>query len=903
MNPYEVLGVDRNANEKTIRSAYRRLARQWHPDSFQTEVEKENAEHKMKEISEAFDILKTPEKRRIFDAENPISENVYEYYANKKTKDKTKSSADIEKEKQRKAVLQFLDIEYQHKKEILDMFDELATGAINDAFSNEEYLEYLELVIAEQQDCITKIQKIIVVAKKKRINGLEAAFMKAQEVIDELIQKESTTPKTLEKAHYAEETRILTEKINELIGSFPTRIRDITSFNLLDKTWEFDNDKQLNSVRNEHKKQVMKLLKDIKWIQRTSSARNIAIGLIDTFDSQSPFGIERNTLDECKEIVEEFRQTLNLNLQELRDKFWKEKCEYSQNASGQIILDGFKSFIDAEEYKGTFICPPHINSVREDAFYWLKNVDSISISASLVNNDTEIGLPIGSLKNLIITFGESSQKVVIFPGIHYSEITRKGDYICISDSDLNVYSYKHFNFILVDAKGVYVYDEKRICELNGVTSMEKLRKCGYDSRWKGHQLQIHTWAQVTNRLPNPNLMKNLPVSIESAKEWISMNKASFEKVFLANDEKLKSRVIRLYVALGALNGRYCHAQAEWLISKLDISKMYRTRLERFPKEKQDIEDPIFSVPKSAVDLVQENIDNKEFLPYVFAFLEGYKLFKSEAKKANVELSPEFIISAAPQYIFHRKVDNTTAFVRQLLEIEKDINVKIADRILRFYTIVQRNLNNSIDKNIIETVDNYDSSKMHYKFFDIEELQSYIAFANDFRLKEQFQESNTHYGVEAENVFLSSNSHAIEIIDGENKRIAIVILNLLDEGELFADIMKCTNKSIKVLETIKRALTDQRDCNNLITGISIGMNEAPRSTKYNEWRKVIQDSNVDWIQEISWIKFEYLFKSYILGTSYKGYRARFMVDGKEQHLDSPNPWDNPRISRRRNPRYW
>lgn len=903
MNPYEVLGVDRNANDKTIKSAYRKLVRKWHPDLFQTEVEKKNAECKMQEISDAFDMLKTSEKRRIFDKENPVSANVYEYYANKQTKEKTNKnktqySTDIENEKQKKAVLQFLDVEYKHKNEILEMFAELATGAVNDAFSNEEYLEYLELVLEEQQDCITKIQKIVVVAKQKQISGLEAVFRQAQEVIEELTQKGNETPKTLEQAHYVEETRILTEKINELINSFPARVDSITTFNFLDKTWEFDDDSQLNSARNGYKKQVKELLKDIKWIQKTALARNIEVGLISVLDLQDSYYREKITLDECKKRVEKCMKILSLNLQGLREKFWKEECEYSKNSSGQIILKGFKSIFKTEEYRGTFICPPHISGIASGAFYWLKKVHSISISAHLVNDDDAIELPEGSLKNLIITFGTHSQSVAITK-VEDKEITRKGDYICISSK----YSFSGFDFVLVDAKGIYVYDDKKICELNGVTSMKELEKHACCEEWKGYQLQIHTWAQVTKKLPEPNVMMLLPVSVESAKEWIKMDKTNFEDVLLSSDEKLKSRVIRLYVALGALNGNYCHAQAEWLISKLDISKMYRSRLERFPKEKQENEDPMFSVPKSAVDLVQENMDNKDFLPYVFAFLEGYKLFKSEAKKANVELSPEFIISTAPQYIFHQKTDNSTTFVKQLLEIERNINVKIADRILGFYTMVQRQRKNAISKNIIETVDNYASSGMHYKFFDIELLQSYIAFAKDFRLKERFQKCKTYYGVEAENVFLSSNSHAIEIIDDENKRIAIVIFNLLDEGELFADIMTCENKSIEVLETIRRALMDQKNCNNLVTGTSIGMNEAPRTSRYNEWRKVIQDSSADWKQEVRWIKFEYLFKSDVLGTSYKGYRARFMVDGKQQYLDAPNPWDNPKISPRRSEKWY
>lgn len=40
MNPYEVLGVARDANEKAIKMAYRELVRKWHPDLFQNAKEK-----------------------------------------------------------------------------------------------------------------------------------------------------------------------------------------------------------------------------------------------------------------------------------------------------------------------------------------------------------------------------------------------------------------------------------------------------------------------------------------------------------------------------------------------------------------------------------------------------------------------------------------------------------------------------------------------------------------------------------------------------------------------------------------------------------------------------------------------------------------------------------------------
>ncbi len=61
---YEVLGVDRKADEDTIKSAYRKLAMQYHPDKNKGN---KAAEEKFKEATEAYEILKEPEKRRQYD--------------------------------------------------------------------------------------------------------------------------------------------------------------------------------------------------------------------------------------------------------------------------------------------------------------------------------------------------------------------------------------------------------------------------------------------------------------------------------------------------------------------------------------------------------------------------------------------------------------------------------------------------------------------------------------------------------------------------------------------------------------------------------------------------------------------------------------------------------------------
>ena len=61
---YATLGVSREATPEEIKKAFRKLARQYHPD---TATDKKAAEEKFKEINEAHEVLSDPEKRRKYD--------------------------------------------------------------------------------------------------------------------------------------------------------------------------------------------------------------------------------------------------------------------------------------------------------------------------------------------------------------------------------------------------------------------------------------------------------------------------------------------------------------------------------------------------------------------------------------------------------------------------------------------------------------------------------------------------------------------------------------------------------------------------------------------------------------------------------------------------------------------
>ena len=61
---YEILGINKDASESDIKSAFRKAAKRYHPDLHPGDAE---AEKKFKEINEAYEILSDPQKKAQYD--------------------------------------------------------------------------------------------------------------------------------------------------------------------------------------------------------------------------------------------------------------------------------------------------------------------------------------------------------------------------------------------------------------------------------------------------------------------------------------------------------------------------------------------------------------------------------------------------------------------------------------------------------------------------------------------------------------------------------------------------------------------------------------------------------------------------------------------------------------------
>src|SRR5690348_18163598 len=70
---YDLLGVSRKATAKDIRTAFRKLARKYHPDLNPGD---KSAEEKFKQLQEAYDVLSDSKKRQMYDQYGFYSDNI-----------------------------------------------------------------------------------------------------------------------------------------------------------------------------------------------------------------------------------------------------------------------------------------------------------------------------------------------------------------------------------------------------------------------------------------------------------------------------------------------------------------------------------------------------------------------------------------------------------------------------------------------------------------------------------------------------------------------------------------------------------------------------------------------------------------------------------------------------------
>ncbi len=145
-NLYEILEVSEKASKEVIEKAYRVLAKKYHPD-LQEETQKQEAEIKMKQINDAYDILSNEEKRKQYDMELE-KERLEEKQHNAQQYQNAQVENDVQRDyENRQAQMEYenkqVQMEYENKQAQIEYQNkQKIQNEINKAY-NDAYYTYL----------------------------------------------------------------------------------------------------------------------------------------------------------------------------------------------------------------------------------------------------------------------------------------------------------------------------------------------------------------------------------------------------------------------------------------------------------------------------------------------------------------------------------------------------------------------------------------------------------------------------------------------------------------------------------------------------------------------------------------------------------------------------------------